>query len=132
GAVFVGKTTTPEFAWKGVTDSVRFGATGNPRGAGLTSSGSSGGSAAAVGLGVGAWADGTDGGGSLRIPAALPNTVPIQRTSGLAPLYPASPSGTLAHAGPMPRTVTDTAAMLDIITGFDPRDWSAMPTPAVS
>lgn len=132
GAVFVGKTTTPEFAWKGVTDSVRFGATGNPWGAGLTSGGSSGGSATAVGLGMGAWSVGTDGGGSVRIPAAFTNTVAIKPTYGLIPLYPASPFGTLAHAGPMTRTVTDTAAMLDIITGFDPRDWSAMPTPAGS
>ncbi|MDN5852088.1 MAG: amidase, partial [Actinomycetia bacterium] len=132
GAVFLGKTTTPEFAWKGVTDSVRFGATGNPWGAGLTAGGSSGGSATAVGLGMGTWSIGTDGGGSVRIPAAFTNTVAIKPTYGLIPLYPASPFGTLAHAGPMTRTVTDAAAMLDLITGFDPRDWSAMPTPTGS
>jgi len=132
GAVFLGKTTTPEFAWKGVTDSVRFGATGNPWGAGLTAGGSSGGSATAVGLGMSAWSVGTDGGGSVRIPAAFTNTVAIKPTYGLIPLYPASPFGTLAHAGPMTRTVTDAAAMLDIVTRFDPRDWSAMPTPTGS
>lgn len=132
GAVFLGKTTTPEFAWKGVTDSVRFGATGNPWGADLTAGGSSGGSATAVGLGMGTWSVGTDGGGSVRIPAAFTNTVAIKPTYGLIPLYPASPFGTLAHAGPMTRTVTDTATMLDIITGFDARDWSAMPSPAGS
>ncbi|UYM03791.1 amidase [Solicola gregarius] len=132
GAVFLGKTTTPEFAWKGVTDSPRFGATGNPWGAGLTAGGSSGGSASAVGLGMGTWSVGTDGGGSVRIPAAFTGTVAIKPTYGLIPLYPASPFGTLAHAGPMTRSVTDTAAMLDIITGFDARDWSAMPTPTTS
>ena len=132
GAVFLGKTTTPEFAWKGVTDSVRFGATGNPWGAGLTAGGSSGGSATAVGLGMGTWSVGTDGGGSVRIPAAFTGTVAIKPTYGLIPLYPASPFGTLAHAGPMTRSVTDAASMLDIITGFDPRDWSAMPTPSGS
>src|SRR6266480_8110367 len=71
GAVLLGKTTTPEFGWKAVTDSLRHGATGNPWNAALTCGGSSGGSAAAVGLGMGAWSVGTDGGGSLRIPAAF-------------------------------------------------------------
>ncbi len=132
GCVFIGKTTTPEFAWKGVTDSRRFGATGNPWGAGLTSGGSSGGSATAVGLGMGTWSVGTDGGGSVRIPAAFTGTTALKPTYGLVPHYPASPFGTLAHAGPMTRSVTDAAAMLDLLVGFDPRDWSAMPTPSGS
>ena len=132
GAVILGKTTTPEFAWKGVTDSVRFGATGNPWDAGLTSGGSSGGSAAAVGLGMGPWSVGSDGGGSVRIPAAFTGTVAFKPTYGLIPTYPASPFGTLSHAGPMTRTVTDAATLLDIIVGFDERDWSAMPTPTAS
>ncbi|MGH3322718.1 MAG: amidase, partial [Streptosporangiaceae bacterium] len=132
GAVFLGKTTTPEFAWKGVTDSLRHGATGNPWGAGLTAGGSSGGSATAVGLGMAAWSVGTDGGGSVRIPASFTGTVAHKPTYGLVPLYPASPFGTLAHAGPMTRSVADAATLLDVLTGFDPRDWSAMPTPAGS
>jgi len=132
GVTFLGKTTTPEFAWKGVTDSIRYGATGNPWGAGLTSGGSSGGSATAVGLGMGAWSVGTDGGGSVRIPAAFTGTVALKPTYGLLPMYPPSPFGTLSHGGPMTRTVTDAAAMLDLLTGFDPRDWSAMPTPQTS
>jgi aspartyl-tRNA(Asn)/glutamyl-tRNA(Gln) amidotransferase subunit A len=132
GCVLIGKTTTPEFAWKGVTDSIRHGATGNPWGAGLTSGGSSGGSATAVGLGMGTWSIGTDGGGSVRIPASFTGTVALKPTYGLIPHYPASPFGTLAHAGPMTRTVTDAAAMLDVLTGFDARDWSAMPTPTAS
>ncbi|HZI96108.1 MAG TPA: amidase [Actinomycetales bacterium] len=132
GAVLLGKTTTPEFAWKGVTDSLRFGATGNPWDAGLTSGGSSGGSATAVGLGMGTWSVGTDGGGSVRIPAAFTGTVALKPTYGLVPMFPASPFGTLAHAGPMTRTVTDAAAMLDVLVGFDDRDWSAMPTPTTS
>lgn len=129
GAVLLGKTTVPEFAWKGVTDSRRHGATGNPHNPALTAGGSSGGSAAAVGAGMGAWSVGTDGGGSLRIPAAFTGTVTIKPTYGLVPMYPASPFGTLAHAGPMTRTVTDTARMLDVLCGFDSRDWSALPTP---
>jgi aspartyl-tRNA(Asn)/glutamyl-tRNA(Gln) amidotransferase subunit A len=132
GAVLLGKTATPEFAWKGVTDSLRQGATGNPWGAVLTSGGSSGGSATAVGLGLGTWSVGTDGGGSVRIPAAFTGTVALKPTYGLVPMYPSSPFGTLAHAGPMTRSVTDAAALLDIISGFDARDWSALPTPTTS
>jgi aspartyl-tRNA(Asn)/glutamyl-tRNA(Gln) amidotransferase subunit A len=132
GAVLLGKTTTPEFGWKAVTDSPRYGATGNPWDTSLTSGGSSGGSAAAVALGMGTWSVGTDGGGSLRIPAAFTGTVTVKPTYGLVPVWPASPFGTLSHAGPMTRSVTDAALMLDILTGFDPRDWSALPTPSAS
>jgi len=132
GAVFLGKTTTPEFAWKGVTDSPRFGVTGNPWGANLTSGGSSGGSATAVALGMGTWSIGTDGGGSVRIPASFTGTVAMKPTYGVVPLWPASPFGTLAHAGPMTRSVRESAFLLDILHGFDARDWSAMPTPGAS
>jgi aspartyl-tRNA(Asn)/glutamyl-tRNA(Gln) amidotransferase subunit A len=132
GAVLLGKTTTPEYSWKGVTDSPRYGVTGNPWDRTKTPGGSSGGSAAAVGLGMGPWSVGTDGGGSVRIPAAFTGTVALKPTYGLIPLYPPSPFGTLSHAGPMTRTVRDTAALLDVIIGFDARDWSAMPTPTTS
>jgi len=132
GAVLLGKTTTPEFGWKGVTDSLRYGATGNPWDSALTSGGSSGGSAAAVALGMGPWSVGTDGGGSLRIPAAFTGTVTIKPTYGLVPVWPASPFGTLSHAGPITRSVADAALMPDVLTGSDPRDWSALPTPTAS
>jgi aspartyl-tRNA(Asn)/glutamyl-tRNA(Gln) amidotransferase subunit A len=132
GAVILGKTTTPEYSWKGVTDSIKYGATGNPWDPTKTSGGSSGGSATAVGLGMGAWSVGTDGGGSVRIPAAFTGTVALKPTYGLIPLFPPSAFGTLSHAGPMTRTVRDNAALLDVVAGFDPRDWSAMPTPASS
>ena len=75
--------------------------TGNPWDPSKTSGGSSGGSATAVGLGMGAWSVGTDGGGSVRIPAAFTGTVALKPTYGLIPLYPPSPFGTLSHAGPM-------------------------------
>lgn len=132
GAVLLGKTTTPEYSWKGVTDSPRYGVTGNPWDPTKTAGGSSGGSAAAVALGMGAWSVGTDAGGSVRIPAAFTGTVALKPTYGLIPAYPPSPFGTLAHPGPMTRTVADTAALLDVITGFDARDWAAMPTPSAS
>ncbi|MCX2929414.1 amidase [Mycobacterium sp. CVI_P3] len=132
GAVLLGKTTTPEYSWKGVTDSIRHGVTGNPWDPTTTSGGSSGGSASAVALGMGPWSVGTDGGGSVRIPAGFTGTVALKPTYGLIPLYPPSPFGTLSHAGPMTRTVRDAAVLLDVITGFDARDWSAMPTPTAS
>jgi aspartyl-tRNA(Asn)/glutamyl-tRNA(Gln) amidotransferase subunit A len=132
GAVVLGKTTTPEFGWKGVTDSRRHGITGNPWGAHLTAGGSSGGSAAAVALGMGAWSIGTDGGGSVRIPASFTGTTALKPTFGRVPMYPPSPYGTLAHGGPMTRSVADAALMLDVLAGPDARDWAAMPPPAGS
>lgn len=127
GAVLVGKTTTPELAWKGVTDSRLSGVTVNPWDTSRTPGGSSGGSAAAVALGMGPLSIGTDGGGSVRIPAAFTGTVAMKPTYGRVPHWPSSPFGTLAHAGPMARTVADTALLLDVISGPDARDWSALP-----
>ncbi|MBW1598677.1 amidase [Streptomyces sp. JJ38] len=126
GAVFLGKTTTPEFAWKGVTDSPRHGSTGNPYAPDRTAGGSSGGAAAAVALGAGPLALGTDGGGSVRIPASFSGTFALKPTYGRVPLYPASAFGTLAHVGPLTRDAADAALLLDVIGGADPRDWSAL------
>ena len=124
GAVVLGRTTTPEFAWKGTTDSLRHGTTRNPWDRALTPGGSSGGSATAVALGMGTWSVGTDGGGSVRIPASFTGTVALKPTYGRIPLWPASPYGTLAHAGPMTRTVRDSAVLLDLLGVPDDRDWS--------
>ncbi len=129
GAAFPGKTTTPELAWKGVTDSPLTGATRTPWDTRLTSGGSSGGAAAAVSAGMGPLAIGTDGGGSVRIPGSFCGVVGFKPTYGTVPMYPPSPFGTLAHVGPIARTVEDAALLLDVITGFDTRDWSALPTP---
>jgi aspartyl-tRNA(Asn)/glutamyl-tRNA(Gln) amidotransferase subunit A len=129
GAVLLGKTTTPELGWKGVTDSPLHGVTRNPWQTEYTAGGSSGGSAAAVALGMGALSVGTDGGGSVRIPAAFCGIFGFKPTYGRIPLYPASPFGTLAHAGPMTRTVEDAALMMDVLTLPDSRDWSALPPP---
>jgi aspartyl-tRNA(Asn)/glutamyl-tRNA(Gln) amidotransferase subunit A len=126
GAVFLGKTTTPEFGWKGVTDSPLNGVTRNPHDPSRTAGGSSGGAAAAVALGAGPLALGTDGGGSVRIPAAFCGIFAIKPTYGRVPLYPASAFGTLAHVGPMTRTAADAALLLDVIGIPDSRDWSAL------
>jgi len=125
--VLLGKTTTPELAWKAVTDSPLSGVTVNPWDTSRTPGGSSGGSAVAVALGMGPLSMGTDGGGSVRIPASFTGTMALKPTYGRVPHWPASPFGTLAHAGPMARTVADTALLLDVVSGPDPRDWSALP-----
>ena len=127
GAVFLGKTTTPEFGWKGVTDSAHFGITRNPWNSDKTTGGSSGGAAAALASGMGALAIGTDGGGSIRIPAGFTGVFGIKATFGRVPAYPMSPFGTVAHVGPMTRTVGDAAVMLSVIAEPDPRDWYALP-----
>ncbi|WP_394350090.1 amidase [Streptomonospora sp. PA3] len=132
GAVFVGKTTTPEIAWKGVTDSPLYGVTRNPWDLSTTPGGSSGGAAAALAAGMGPLATGTDGGGSVRIPASFTGVFAIKPTWGLVPHYPASAFGSLAHTGPMTRTVADAALMLDVITGPDARDWARLASPGAS
>ncbi|MBK3566460.1 amidase [Streptomyces sp. MBT62] len=132
GAVFVGKTTTPEFGWKGVTDSPLSGITRNPHDPSRTPGGSSGGSAAAVALGAGPLSLGTDGGGSVRIPAAFCGVFGLKPTYGRVPLYPASAFGTLSHVGPMTRDAADAALLLDVIGVPDARDWSGLDRPSGS
>ncbi len=132
GAVLIGKTTTPELGWKGVTDGPLTGITRNPWDRSRTSGGSSGGAAVAAATGMGPLATGTDGGGSIRIPAGFCGIVGFKPTYGRVPLYPASPFGTLAHAGPMTRTVDDAALMLDVLSRPDPRDWSSLDAPTAS
>lgn len=127
GAVLVGKTTTPELGWKGVTDSPLHGVTRNPWDPTRTAGGSSGGSAAAVMLGMAALATGTDGGGSIRIPAGFSGHPGLKPTFGRVPHWPPSPYGTLAHAGPMARTMEDLALMLEVLVRSDPRDSAALP-----
>ncbi|MGE0723178.1 MAG: amidase [Alphaproteobacteria bacterium] len=130
GAIVLGKTTTPEFGWKGVTDSPLSGITRNPWNLKRTPGGSSGGSAAAIAAGIGHAAIGTDGGGSLRIPCAFTGLVAIKATAGRVPNYPASAVGSLGHIGPMTRTVADAALMLDAIGQPDARDGWCLPRAA--
>ncbi|MCD2110476.1 amidase [Rhodococcus rhodochrous] len=129
GMVLLGKTTTPEIAWKAVTDSALYGVTTNPADTTKTAGGSSGGSAAAVAAGFGPCSVGTDGGGSIRIPASFCGVVGFKPTHGRIPIFPASPFGPLAHAGPITRTVEDAALLTDILALPDPRDPTALAPP---
>jgi aspartyl-tRNA(Asn)/glutamyl-tRNA(Gln) amidotransferase subunit A len=127
GAVLLGKTTTPEFGWKGVTDSPLTGITRNPWNTAKTPGGSSGGAAAAVASGMGPLAVGTDGGGSIRIPCSFTGLFGIKPSFGRVPAWPLSPFGTVAHVGPMTRSVADAALMLNVLAQPDARDWHALP-----
>lgn len=127
GAVFLGKTTTPEFGWKAVTDSPKYGITRNPWNLDRTPGGSSGGSAAALAAGIGHAAIGTDAAGSVRIPAAFCGLVALKATTGRIPTYPPSALWRMGHIGPICRTVDDAAMMLQLMAQPDARDWSALP-----
>jgi aspartyl-tRNA(Asn)/glutamyl-tRNA(Gln) amidotransferase subunit A len=127
GAVLLGKTTTPEFGWKGVTDSALTGITRNPWNPAKTPGGSSGGAVAAVASGMGPLAVGTDGGGSIRIPCSFTGLFGIKPSFGRVPAWPLSPFGTVAHVGPITRTVGDAALMLNVLAQPDARDWHALP-----
>jgi aspartyl-tRNA(Asn)/glutamyl-tRNA(Gln) amidotransferase subunit A len=127
GAVLLGKTATPEFGWKGVTDSPLTGITRNPWDPSKTPGGSSGGGAAAVAAAMGPLTLGTDGGGSIRIPCAFTGLFGLKPSFGRVPAWPLSPFGTLANTGPMTRTVHDAALLLDVLSLPDARDPFALP-----
>jgi aspartyl-tRNA(Asn)/glutamyl-tRNA(Gln) amidotransferase subunit A len=127
GAVLIGKTTTPEFGWKGSTDSPLTGITRNPWNKMKTPGGSSGGSSAALAARMAPLALGTDGGGSIRIPASFAGVYGLKPSFGRVPAYPLSPFGTVAHVGPMSRTVRDAALLMNVIAQPDARDWHSLP-----
>lgn len=127
GAVLLGKTTSCEFGWKGVTDSPLSGITRNPWNTERTPGGSSGGSAAAVASGMAPLAIGTDGGGSIRIPCGFTGLAGLKPSYGRVPAYPASAFGMLSHVGPMARCVADLALMLSVLARPDWRDTRALP-----
>jgi aspartyl-tRNA(Asn)/glutamyl-tRNA(Gln) amidotransferase subunit A len=128
GGVMLGKTNTPELGWKGDSGNRVFGPTFNPWKLDRTAGGSSGGGAAAVATGLGPLAQGSDGAGSIRIPAAFCGIFGVKPSFGLVPQYPPSAVGDLSHLGPLTRTVRDAALMLNVVAGADARDrlsWSS-------
>jgi amidase len=123
GAVIVGKTNTPEVGLYPFTEGVAFGATRNPWSLAHTPGGSSGGSAAAVAAGIVAGAVGSDGAGSVRIPAAWCNLVGVKPQRGRISTWPEPDSfNGLTCLGPLTRTVADAALMLDVLSGNHPDD----------
>jgi aspartyl-tRNA(Asn)/glutamyl-tRNA(Gln) amidotransferase subunit A len=131
GAILIGKTNTPEFGHKGVTDNPLFGITRNPWNPELTPGGSSGGAGAAVAAGLGPLAVGTDAGGSIRIPASFCGIYGLKPSFGRVPSYPKFPGWYgVSVSGPMTRTVRDAALMLDVIAGPDDRDRHSLPADA--
>lgn len=127
GAIVIGKTTTPELGWKGVTDSPVTGVTRNPWNLDLTPGGSSGGAAVAVALGMGPLAVGTDGGGSIRIPASFTGVFGLKPSFGRVPVFPPSAVGVMSHVGPIAFSVRDAGLMLNGMTGADVRDPFSLP-----
>ncbi len=126
GAIVIGKTTTPEFGVKGLTDGPSFGITRNPWNLDRTPGGSSGGCAAAVAAGVAPIGLGTDGAGSIRGPAACCGLVGLKATLGAVPNEAGRDAfGSNIYAGPLSRTIADAALMYSVLQGPDPRDpWS--------
>src|SRR3954452_19047503 len=127
GAVILGKTTTPEFGWKAIGDSPLTGITRNPWNLERPPGGSSAGAAAACAAGIAPLHVGSDGAGSIRIPAAFTGIFGIKATFGRVPAYPASPLGLLSNVGPMTRHVRDAALMLNALSRPDHRDPYALP-----
>ncbi len=131
GAVVLGKTNSPEFGHKATTDNLLFGPTRNPFDLSMNAGGSSGGSAAAVAAGLAAAAQGSDGGGSIRIPAALCGVVGMKATFGRVAAV-GRPNAFCYHTpfvcfGPLTRTVGDAALMLSVMSGPHPRDPFSLP-----
>jgi aspartyl-tRNA(Asn)/glutamyl-tRNA(Gln) amidotransferase subunit A len=122
GAAIIGKTTTTEFGCKGSSSSPLTGDTRNPWDLGRTTGGSSAGAGASVAAGLTPFALGTDGGGSIRIPSSFCGLFGIKAHFGRVPVFPAAATPTLAHVGPVARTVRDAALLLTAISGFDARD----------
>jgi len=127
GAIVVGKTNTPAFGWAGFTDNMIFGPTRNPWNPELTPGGSSGGAAVSVATGMVPLAIGTDGGGSLRTPAAFTGTVGFKPSHGRLPDTPLHPHWLLQHYGPIARNVGDVAYFLDAAAGPHPDDPHSLP-----
>ena len=129
GGVMLGKTTTPEFGWKGLSDSPLTGATRNPWNANMTAGGSSAGAGAATAAGLGPLHQGSDGAGSIRIPSGFCGIFGLKPSYGRVPMWPISNNDYASHTGPMTRTVADAALMLSVMAGPDDWDRTSLEAP---
>jgi aspartyl-tRNA(Asn)/glutamyl-tRNA(Gln) amidotransferase subunit A len=127
GAVLLGKTQTAEFGWKGLTETKLAGVTRNAWSREHASGGSSGGAAVAAALGLGPLQIGTDGGGSIRGPAAVNGVFGFKPSYGRVAVYPTPLNGDLFHIGSITRSVRDAARLLNVIAAPDVRDWTSLP-----
>ena len=128
GGIMLGKTNTPEFGYKATTENLVFGETRSPWALDKTPGGSSGGAGAATAAGLAPLSIGTDGGGSIRIPASFSGIYGLKPTFGRVPNLPGFGGWhSLAHTGPMTRTVADAALMMDVIALPDERDRFSLP-----
>ncbi len=127
GGVLVGKTTTPEFGWKGLGDSPLTGPTRNPWDRRLTTGGSSAGAGAAAAAGMGPVHQGSDGAGSIRIPSAFCGVFGLKPSFGRVPNWPLANNDYTSHVGPMTRTVADAALMLGVMAGPHEMDRTSLP-----
>lgn len=130
GAISIGKTTTSEFGWSGVSRSPLTGITHNPWKHGLNAGASSAGAAVCAAAGIGAIHQGSDGAGSIRMPAAFCGIYGLKPSHGRVPYWPVPPNGLISHVGPMTRTVADAALMLQALCGRDDRDMTSLDLPA--
>jgi aspartyl-tRNA(Asn)/glutamyl-tRNA(Gln) amidotransferase subunit A len=130
GAILFGKTTTSEFGLKGLGDSPLTGITRNAHGSAHSAGGSSAGAVASIAAGIGPLAVATDGGGSIRVPAAFNGVVGLKPSYGRVPSWPAMVIGAPPHVGPVARNVEDAALLLTVLAGADDRDPYRLPTPA--
>ena len=130
GAIVVGKTNQPEFAFAGFTTNALYGTTTNPWGTDWSPGGSSGGSGAALAAGMAAIATATDGGGSIRIPAAFCGLAGLKPTNGVIGREPIPDWIDLSTFGPFATSIADVRLLLSMEAGPVPGDPSALPVPA--
>jgi aspartyl-tRNA(Asn)/glutamyl-tRNA(Gln) amidotransferase subunit A len=126
GAISIGKTTTSEFGWSGVSRSPLTGVTHNPWKHGMNAGASSAGAAVCAATGIGAIHQGSDGAGSIRMPSAFCGIFGLKPSHGRVPYWPVPPNGLISHVGPMTRTVADAALMLQALAGRDDRDMTSL------
>jgi len=127
GAISIGKTTVPEFGWKGCSDSPVTGISHNPWRHGMNAGGSSAGAAICAAAGIGPIHQGSDGAGSIRMPAGFCGVFGLKPSYGRVPYFPVSNNDHMSHAGPITRTVADAALMLQVMAGPDDRDQVSLP-----
>jgi aspartyl-tRNA(Asn)/glutamyl-tRNA(Gln) amidotransferase subunit A len=126
GAISIGKTTVSEFGWSGVSNSPLTGVTHNPWKQGMNAGASSAGAAVCAAAGIGPIHQGSDGAGSIRMPAGFCGVYGIKPSLGRVPYWPTPPNGLISHVGPLTRTVADAALMLQAMAGPDDRDMTSL------